>query len=78
MTTIDNKYIPLTEQEITKKRIELEEMVDDINSESPVGEVLDAIACFVSPAYGEVVTDDESIGYITDILTRYSGGLEDF
>lgn len=78
MTTIDNKYIPLTEQQIAKKRIELEEMVDDINPESHVGEVLDAIACFVSPAYGEVVTDDESIGYITDILMRYSGGLENF
>ena len=78
MTTINDKYIPLTEQEITKKRRELDEMVDDINQESHVGEVLDAIACFVSPAFSEVVTDDESIAYITDILMRYSGGLENF
>lgn len=62
-----------TTTEIEAQRAYLGEAIQKIDSKSEVGAILDTIALFVSPAFAEACTDDESVEAITEILDRSKG-----
>jgi hypothetical protein len=62
-----------TTTEIEAQRAYLKDAVRRIDSSSEVGAILDTIALFVSPAFAEAWTDDESVEAITEVLDRSKG-----